>query len=109
MGNGLVRGVGQRQCDVNGPKLRRKFGCLAVEDNGWTPSRFALDFNIAPAYPVVPTRAKRFHRCLLGGKSRSIAFCSIRLGVAVTHLLFGEDSPQKALSKAGDGLGDAWH
>src|SRR5215467_2920427 len=105
MGNGLLRGVRQRQCDMDSSELRCKFGRLAVENDSWPSSGFAVDFDVAPTDAVVPAGAKRFHRRFFGRKARGIAFIAVRLGVAVAHLLFRKDSSQKAISKAGDGLG----
>src|SRR2546423_15487610 len=78
-----------------------------MKGHGRTPSRHSNHFTIAPAHPVIPSRAQRLHRRFLGRKSRRIPFHSIRLGIAVANLALSKDSPHKAISEAFNGVANA--
>src|SRR6266852_4054857 len=72
-----------------------------------TPSRHPNYFTIAPAHPVIPSRAQRLHRRFLRSKSRRIALDAICLGIAIANFALSKNSPYKAISEALNGVANA--
>src|SRR5205807_3078307 len=72
-----------------------------------TPSRHPNHFTIAPAHPVIPSRAQRLHRRFLRRKPRRVSLHAVRLRITVANFALGKDSPYKAISEALDGVANA--
>src|SRR5207237_3154941 len=62
---------------------------------------------LLPVHPAMHARPQRFAGRFLGGEARRVALHAVALGIAVTDLIRGEDTRQKALAKALDGACDA--
>lgn len=109
MSNGLSGCMCERERCVLGAQLLRKLGSYPVEDQGGTPAGLSLNFNIAPADTVIPSRSQSFHASFLRGKTGREPFDVVGFGLAITDFSLGEDALQKAIAKALDGGRQAWY
>ena len=107
LGDGLLGGMRERERNVNRAQPRGERGCLAVEGDGWPAAGLTRDFNVTPAYAMVPASAQRLHGRLLGREAGGVPFHPVGLGVAVANLAFGEHAMQKAFPMASQSLRDA--
>src|SRR5882724_189185 len=103
LGDGLLGGVGKREGDMSCAQPGGEFGGLAVESNGRATSGLARDFDVAPAYTVVPSGAERFHGGLLGGKAGGVTLDPVGFGIAVADLALGEYAVEEPVAVAGQG------
>jgi len=107
VGQRLLGGVGERECDVVRAEFGRDSCGLAVKLKGRTLPFRAHHFDIAPADAVTPSRAQSLHRGFFGSKARGIAFKAAGFLFAVTDFTVGEDAPKKSVAKSLDASADA--
>src|ERR1700676_633150 len=107
LGDGLLRGVRQRQSDIFRSEPLGELPALAVKCHGRTASGLPEHFAIAPTHAMVPAGAQSFHGGFLGGEAGGIALHTIRLRIAIANLSGGKDALQETLPETLNGLSNA--
>src|SRR6266566_5831069 len=103
----LFRGVRNRQGSIFHTEFEGELSRPSMEGHGGPTARQADNLAIAPPYAVIPSGSKSFHGGFLGGEARGVTLHAICLGIAISNLSRGEDTLQKALPEALDGLANA--
>src|ERR1700756_5933368 len=96
----LFRGVRERKCDVGGSEFGRELRRLAVQYQGGASTRFARYFEVAPAYPMIPSSPDSLHARFFRRKPCGVTFHAVRLRFAVLNLAFRKNTFQEPLPMA---------
>src|SRR3979490_2212654 len=97
----------QRERRILDSQSRSELRGASVKADGRASPRHAHDLTIAPADAVIPARAQRLHRGLLGGKARGVPLDPICLGITVADFSGSKNALHKAFSEALDRMADA--
>src|ERR1700677_605946 len=103
----LLRGVGDRECDIFCAELGCDGRGFTVKLNGRTLPFRAHDFDVAPADSATPTRAQCFHPRFFGGEAGGVTFEASRFSFAISNFAVGENAPKKTFAEAFNAFADA--
>jgi len=105
--HGRIGGVGNRQVGTGRSQSLKEFASFVVKGNRRPATGCSSYFYVLPGNTPVPPRADGFHRGLLGGEARGVAFYFVGFRLAVADFFRGEDAFQESSPEAIDGGGDA--